>query len=192
MLTIEEIDYRMPNTKYFSKLDATTGFWQIQLDEDSSKLCTFNSPLGRFRFLRMPFGLNCASEIYKSVMSRMVEDIDGAEVIVEYILVWGENLTEHDERLKKVLERARDYNLKLSTEKCEFRRKEVTYVGHVLSSEGLKADPEKIRAVTEMTPPANKKDLRKFMGFIQYFAKFLPNLSQELIDGNQYSSFDIF
>lgn len=191
MLTIEEIVTRMPNAKYFSKLDATSGFWQIQLDEDSSKLCTFNSPLGRFRFLRMPFGLNCASEIYQSVMSRMVEDIDGAEVIVDDILVWGETLKEHDERLKKVLERAKDYNLKLSSEKCEFRRKEVTYVGHVLSSEGLKADPEKIRAVTEMTPPTNKKDLRKFMGFIQYLAKFLPNLSQESAPLRQLLSKDV-
>ncbi|XP_056009484.1 uncharacterized protein K02A2.6-like [Ostrea edulis] len=79
MLTIDEIVSRMPNAKYFSKLDAISGFWQIQFDEESSKLCTFNSPLGRFRFLRMLFGLNCASEIYHSMMSRMVEDIEGAE-----------------------------------------------------------------------------------------------------------------
>lgn len=65
MLTIDEIVSRMLNAKYFSKLDATSGFLQIQLDEESSKLCTFNSPIGRYRFLRMPFGLNCASEMYK-------------------------------------------------------------------------------------------------------------------------------
>ena len=65
MLTIDEIVSRMPNAKYFSKLDATSGFLQIQCDEESSKLCTFNSPIGRYRFLRMPFGLNCASEMYK-------------------------------------------------------------------------------------------------------------------------------
>ena len=64
-LTIAEIVSRMPNAKYFSKLDATSGFLQIQCDEESSKLCTFNSPIGRYRFLRMPFGLNCASEMYK-------------------------------------------------------------------------------------------------------------------------------
>ena len=127
----------------------------------------------------MPFGLNCASEIYQSVMSRMVEDIEGAEVIVDDILVWGRTLKEHDQRLQKVLNRTREYNLKLSSEKCEFRKQEITYVGHVLSSDGLKADPEKIRAVTQMKPPNNRKELRKFMGFIQYLAKFLPNLSQE-------------
>ncbi|XP_056016955.1 uncharacterized protein K02A2.6-like [Ostrea edulis] len=179
MLTIDEIVSRMPSAKYFSKLDAISGFWQIQLDEESSKLCRFNSPLGRFRFLRMPFGLNCASEIYQSVMSRMVEDIEGAEVIVDDILIWGRTLKEHDQRLKKVLNRTREYNLKLSADKCEFRKQEITHVGHVLSSEGLKADPEKIRAVTEMIPPSNRKELRKFMGFIQYLAKFLPNLSKE-------------
>ena len=101
----------------------------------------------------MPFGLNCASEIYQRVMSRMVEEIECAEFIVDDILVWVSTLKEHDERLKKVLNRTRKNNLKLSFEKCEFRKQEITNVGFVLSSEGLKADPEKIRAMTEMTPP---------------------------------------
>jgi hypothetical protein len=92
LLTIDEIVSRMPNAKYFSQLDATSGFWQIQLDKESSKLCTFNSPLERFRFLRMPFGMNCASEIYQSVMSRMVEDIEDMKVIVDDILVWDRTL----------------------------------------------------------------------------------------------------
>ena len=78
------------------------------------------------------------------------------------------------------MNRVGEYDLKLSLEKCEFRKQEITYVRHVLRSEGLKADPEKIRAVTEMTPPNNnKKALRKFMGIIQYLAKLLPNLSIE-------------
>lgn len=96
----------------------------------------------------------------------MVEDIDGVEVIVDDIFVWGEILKEYDERLKKVLEWVKDYNLKLSFEKCEFCRKEVIYVGYVFSSEGFKVDLEKIWVVIEMILLINKKDLRKFMGFI--------------------------
>ncbi|XP_060083295.1 uncharacterized protein LOC132562561 [Ylistrum balloti] len=104
MLTIEEIVAWIPEAKYFSKLDATSGFWQLQLDEPSSKLCTFNTPFGRYRFLRMPFGLNSAPEVFQSVMSNMVEDIDGAEAIVDDILVWGKSVEEHDRRLQEVLQ----------------------------------------------------------------------------------------
>ena len=73
LLTIEEVVSRIPNAKIFSKLDATSGFWQLQLDDQSSKLCTFNTPFGRYRYLRLPFGVNCASELYQSVMSQILK-----------------------------------------------------------------------------------------------------------------------
>ena len=178
LLTVEEVVSRMPNAKIFSKMDCTSGFWQLELDDESSKLCTFNTPFGRYCYLRLPFGIKCASELYQSKMSEMIEDIEGAEVIMDDILIWGSTLEEHDQRLKKVLDKARKYNLKLSPNKCEFRKKEITYVGHVLSFQGLKADYEKLRAVEQMKAPENKKDLQHFLGFIQYLAKFLPNMSE--------------
>lgn len=178
LLTVEEVVSRMPNAKIFSKIDCTSSFWQLGLDRESSKLCTFNTPFGRYRYCRLPFGVKCASELYQSVMSEMIEDIEGAEVIMDDILVWGNTLEEHDQRLKKVLDKARKYNLKLSPNKCEFRKAEVTYVGHVLSEQGLKPDYEKLRAVEQMKAPENKKELQHFLGFIQYLAKFLPNMSE--------------
>ena len=177
LLTIEEVVSRIPNAKIFSKLDATSGFWQLQLDDQSSKLCTFNTPFGRYHYLRLPFGVKCASELYQSVMSQMIEDIEGTEVIMDDILIWGRTMAEHDQRLKRVLNKAREYNLKLSPSKCEFRKSEMTYVGHTLSSEGLKPDSDKLRAVEQMKAPTNKKELQTFLGFVQYLAKFLPNMS---------------
>ena len=178
LLTVEEVVSRMPNAKVFSKIDCTSGFWQLELDNESSKLCTFNTPFGRYRYLRLPFGIKCASELYQSKMSEMIEDIEGTEVIMDDILIWGTNLEEHDRRLKQVLDRARKYNLKLSRNKCEFRKKEVTYVGHVLSDKGVKIDYEKLRAVEQMKAPENKKELQHFLGFIQYLGKFLENMSE--------------
>ena len=177
LLTIEEVVSRIPNAKIFSKPDASSGFWQLQLDDQSSKLCTFNTPFGRYRYLRLPFGVKCASELYQSVMSQMIEDIEGTEVIMDDILIWGRTMAEHDQRLKRVLNKAREYNLKLSPSKCEFRKSEITYVGHTLSSEGLKPDSDKLRAVEQMKAPTNKKELQTFLGFVQYLAKFLPNMS---------------
>ena len=111
-------------------------------------------------------------------MSEMIEDIEGAEVIMNDILVWETTIEEHDRRLKIVLDKARTYNLKLSPNKAEFRKKQIRYVGHVLSCEGLKPDYEKVKAVEQMKTPQSKKELQHFLGFVQYLAKFLPNMSE--------------
>ncbi|CAC5387636.1 unnamed protein product [Mytilus coruscus] len=110
-------------------------------------------------------------------MTEIMENIEGAEVIVDDILIWGSTIQEHDERLKKVLDRARQCNLKLSKSKCQFRKNEVEYVGHIISKDGLKPDPEKVCAVQKMKKPENKKELQTFLGFITYLSKFLSNMS---------------
>ena len=100
------------------------------------------------------------------------------ELIVDDILVWGRTEEEHDDRLKQVLDRARQHNLKLNLKKCKIKQEEVSYVGHVITRRGLKPDPEKTRAVEEMKPPTCVKELRTFLGFIQYLSKFLPNMAE--------------
>ncbi|CAC5403651.1 unnamed protein product [Mytilus coruscus] len=120
MKTVEEVVANIPNAKVFSKIDATSGFWHLKLDEDSSKLTCFNTPFGRYRFLRAPFGIKSIPEIFQRVMTEIMENIEGAEVIVDDILIWESTIQEHDERLKKVLDRARQCNLKLSKSKCQF------------------------------------------------------------------------
>ena len=103
MQTIEEVTTRMPEATYFSVLDASSGYWQISVDQESAKLCTFNSPFGRYMFKRLPFGLSSAQDIFQKTMTEMFEDIEGIEVEVDDILVWGTNEAEHDSRLFKSL-----------------------------------------------------------------------------------------
>ena len=111
-------------------------------------------------------------------MTEMFEDIDGVEVVVDDILVWGTNETEHDSRLIKVLDRARLRNLKLNKTKCQFKKQEITYLGLVLTKDGLKPDPRKTQAIIDMTPPTSREALQRFLGMITYLSKFIPNLSQ--------------
>ena len=96
--------------------DATSGYWQMKLDEESSKLCTFKTPFGRYRFTRLPFGIKSAPEVFQKKMSQVLEDIDGVEVIVDDILLWGRDIQEHDARLKRVLDRVQDVNYKAEPE----------------------------------------------------------------------------
>ena len=153
MTTIEEVVADMPQAKVFSVLDATSGYWQVKLDEASSKLCTFNTPIGRYRFTRLPFGILSAPEVFQNHTSKLFPDMEGVKVIIDDLLIWGKDDEEHDTRLKHVFTRAREVNLKFNAKKCKIKQEEVPYVGHVLSKDGLKPDPEKIRAVKEMKPP---------------------------------------
>ena len=123
MATIEEVVASMPQAKVFSVLDATSGYWQVKLDEQSSKLCTFNTPFGRYRFMRLPFGIKSAPKVFQNCMSELFADVDGVKVIVDDLLIWGKDDDEHDARLKQVLDRAREVNLKLTPRNAESGKK---------------------------------------------------------------------
>uniref|UniRef100_A0A3B1K366 Gypsy retrotransposon integrase-like protein 1 n=1 Tax=Astyanax mexicanus TaxID=7994 RepID=A0A3B1K366_ASTMX len=178
MRTIEEVASTIPGAKVFSVLDAKSGFLQIELDEASSFLTTFNTPIGRFRWLRLPFGVKCAPEIFQRIIDTMLEGIDGATGIMDDILVAAPTVEKHDAILRKVVERATNYNLRLNFNKCHIRQSSVPYVGHQITAEGLKPDPAKVEAVQCMPPPVDKDGVRRFLGFVTYLAKFIPNLSE--------------
>ena len=107
----------------------------------------------------------------------MLEGITGAFAVIDDILIAGENVEEHDKILSKVLKKACDYNLRLNFDKVKIRQTEVAYVGHVISQDGLKPDPEKVKAVLDMPCPTSKQSLKRFLGFVTYLSKFLPHLS---------------
>ena len=100
MRTVEDVVSRMPNATVFSTLDARSGFWQIKLDYESSLLTTFSTPFGRYRFLRMPFGLTSASEVFQRAMEELFTGYPCA-IIVDDLLVWGEGTADHDANLRK-------------------------------------------------------------------------------------------
>ena len=106
MNSTEDIGTRLQDSVVYSILDANSGYFQIKLTEKSSELTTFNTPCGRYRYLRLPMGIRCAAEVFQRQMSTALSDI-GVEIVVDNILVHARNQKEHDERLIKVLERAR-------------------------------------------------------------------------------------
>ena len=105
MKTLDAICDRLAGAKVFSTLDANCGYWMIQLDEDSSDLCIFNTEFGRYKFERLPFGINVAPEMFQRIMTETFTDIDGVEVIMDDILIFAPNQEEHDKILEQVLQR---------------------------------------------------------------------------------------
>ena len=122
----------------FTKLDARSGYWAIKLEKESSFLTTFNMPYGRYRFLRLPFGIKSSQDEFQYNIDQCFEGLNGVETIVDDILVHGRTRSEHDENLRKVLQRSREKGIKFNANKLEVGLTEVHYFGNVLSAEGLK------------------------------------------------------
>ncbi|XP_014676826.1 PREDICTED: uncharacterized protein K02A2.6-like [Priapulus caudatus] len=174
---LSDIAPKLAQSKYFTKLDAASGFWQIPLDEKSQLLTTFMTPFGRYAFCRVPFGITLAPEIFQRKMTELLHGLEGVEVIMDDILVHGRSMEEHERRLTEVLTRLQEAGLRLNREKCQFRMKELVYFGDLIGAEEIKPDPEKVRAMMDLTPPSNVRELRSLIGMFQYLGKFANNLS---------------
>ena len=175
--TLEDATSRLQGAKVFSCLDAASGFYQIPLEEGSQDLTTFITPFGRYCFRRLPFGITSAPEIFMRKMLEVLEGLEGVFVYMDDVLVYGEDAAEHDNRLSKVLETLDRAGLKLNHEKCLYRKKELKFLGHIFNKDGLRADPEKVQAIREMSPPSSVTQLRQFMGMVHYLGSYLPHLN---------------
>ena len=177
MPAVDETLAKMCNAKIFSKLDANNGFWQIKLHPDTAKLTTFITPFGHYFFNRLPFGLNAAPEHFMRKMSQILDGQEGVVCQVDDILVYGKDAVEHDRRLNQVMERLKKAGVTLNRKKCKFAVNEVNFLGHVITSNGIKPDPEKLAAILEMEEPEDVSAVRRFLGMINYLGKFIPHLS---------------
>lgn len=175
--TLEDIAPKLAGSTVFSSLDAESGFWQIPLEQRSQELTTFITPYGRYCFQRVPFGITSASEIFQRKMEELLKDHEGVEVIVDDILVHGRTMQEHDARLKKVMETVTRSGVRLNHRKCQYRKRELTYFGHIVGAEGIKPHPDKTSALRELPTPMNVEELRRILGMFNYLGRFLPNLS---------------
>ena len=175
--TIAEITSRMSGAKIFSKLDGNNSYWQLKLDPESQLLTTFNTSYGRYCYLRTPFEIKSAQEVYQKRISQLFEDIEGVETDID-ILIWGRSKEEHDQRLKMALKRCEDIGLTLNKDKCVIGTSSVTYIGHILTADGVKPDESKVKAILEMPAPTDKKGVMRLLGTVNYLAKFVPDMSQ--------------
>ena len=182
--TIEDVLPNLSNARCFTVLDAKNGFWHVTLDEESSYATTFGTPWGRYRWLRMPFGISPAPEEFQRRLDQALTGLEGCKAIADDILVFGcgatdeEATRDHDKNLTGLLERCKDKGIKLNSGKLQLRRKEVSYMGHMLSADGLKPDSEKVKAIREMPVPSDKQGVQRFLGMTNYLQKFAPKLSE--------------
>ena len=175
--TPEEIFGSLSGTKYFTTLDATSGFLQITLDPERSYLTTFAAPFGRYRYLRLPFAICSAPEVFHRTVTKAFSDIPGIFIYVDDILVTGSTKAEHDKRLELVFQRCKALNLRLNKQKCHFCQTELRYLGRLLTADGIRPDPQKVEAVQNFPTPSSTLEAAKLLGLVTYLSKFCPDLA---------------
>ena len=181
--------YPIPNTvdqlamlaggEKFTKLDLSQAYQQLELDENSRELLTINTHQGLYQPSRLQFGIHSATGIFQREMDRRLYKIPFTKVRVDDILISGRNDTEHLSNLRAVLTKLKEAGLNLCMSKCKFMQDEVTYCGYVVSRSGIKPMPSNVEAVQEAPAPTCVTELRSFLGMVNYYNMYLPDMATQ-------------
>ena len=158
----------------FTKLDANSGFWQIKLTWESRPLTTFITPWGRFCFNLSPFGISSGSEKFQKTVNQILLGLEGVECNIDDVLVHGKDQQQHDERLEAVLKRLLEAGVTLN-----LGTKQVKFLGHVISSNGIELAPDKVKAIADLPPPTNVQEVRTFLGMVNQLSTFSDHLADK-------------
>ena len=175
--TLEEITHHFSGAKFFSKLDAKSGYWPIRLDEPSSKLTTFNTPFERFRFFQLPFGLVVSQDVFQQRMDAILEKCPGCTGIADAVAVYGCTEEEHDDNLMNLMKVAHENGLVLNSRKCIIKTSEIPFFGLLYTADGVKPDADRVDAIRESPTLKSVQELQEFLGIATYMASFVPCLS---------------
>ena len=176
---IDEMFDRFNDKKFFSKIDLRAGYHQIRIAPEDVPKTAFRTRYGHYEFLVLPFGLTNAPATFQTLMHDIFQPLLDKCVLVyiDDILIYSETLEKHLDQLRQVFEILRQHKLYGKIEKCEFLKPEVEYLGHRISTEGIKADPKKLEAIKDWPAPTNVPQLRSFLGLAGYYRRFVPNYS---------------
>lgn len=167
--------------EYYCTLDMKDAYYQVVLDKESRDITTFSDGLNLYRFKRLPFGLSVSPAIFTKVMQEVLGPLmkDGwVKNYLDDVIIYANSYDKLMERLKLVLIRFEEMGLKLNISKCSFAQKEIHFLGHILSKEGIKPDPKNIIKIQEMKPPINQKQVRRFIGMCSFYRRFIADFSQ--------------
>jgi hypothetical protein len=177
---ITEILDQLGQSKYFSCLDMAMGYHQIEMAPEDKDKTAFSTKQGHWAYKRLPMGLKTAPATFQSLVNHVLSGLTGSRcfVFLDDIVIYARSLNEHDMKLRDVFARLRKYNLKLQPDKCEFLRKEVNYLGHVITEDGVRPDPRRVIAIENFPRPECEKTLKSFLGMAGYYRRFIPRFSK--------------
>lgn len=149
----------------------------MEISPESREITTFMTRKGLFRYTRLMFGINCAPEIFQKLMEQILNGCEGVMIYIDDVVVHAPTKELHDARLKRIMDRFRQFKVVLNRDKCKFGVTEVNFIGHRLSASGIKPTFDKIEAVKSFREPKSMEETRSFLGLVNYVGKFIPNLA---------------
>ena len=176
----EEIFATLTGGTVFTKLDLAHAYQQLELDEHAQELLTINTHRGLYRYKRLPFGVSSAPAIFQAVLEHIIRGLERVRCRLDDILVNEKSTSEHLKLLDEVLRRLEQHGIKLRKSKCVFLQPYVEYLGHGVDKEGIHPLPEKVEAIRNAPVPIDVSQLKSYLGLLNYYAKFIPNLSTTL------------
>ncbi|UYV69820.1 K02A2.6-like [Cordylochernes scorpioides] len=167
----------IPKADYYTVFDVKSAYWHVPVANECRDLLVMATPFGKFRYNRLPFGLNISAQIFVEMMTNIFKNSFRNVTYVDDLLIYADSIEEHNEKLKGILEIARRNNIKFDLTKAQICKKEVSFVGHMISKNGIDPEPNKVDKVINLKKPEDKKSLQRIMGLYNYLGKFIPNLA---------------
>jgi len=177
---IQETLMRISKARFFTKLDVRGAYNLIRMAEGEEWKTAFRTRYGLFESLVMPFGLtNAPADFQRFINETLAPFLDHfTSAYFDDILIYSDTMEEHTRHVYRVLERLTDAGLHLKPEKCEFHKTEVKYLGPIIGADGIKMDPSKVETVKVWPPPKNLQDVRAFLGFANFYRRFVKGYSK--------------
>ena len=177
---IQDIFASLAGGQKFTKIDLRQAYNQLEMSEDSKSYLTINTHKVLYSYNRLVFGIAASPSIWQRTMDQILKDIPNTSCILDDIIITGKSDEVHLKTLETVLQRLQDYNLRVNRDKCSFFQEEITYCGHKINANGLHKTQDKIEAVINAPVPENVTQLRAFLGLVNYYSHFLPNMASVL------------
>ncbi|KAF9760902.1 Retrovirus-related Pol polyprotein from transposon [Nosema granulosis] len=178
----DEILDALSGAEYFSSLDATSGYYQIPVDEGDKEKTAFAWKGGLYEFNRMPFGLCNAPATFQRTMDKILGEERGAYVLpyLDDIVIYSRSLADHERHVLAVLEKLKDAGVRLNRKKCKFAQKEIKILGTIVSKDKISPDPDKVKAIREFPRPKTVRELRSFLGVVNYCREYIVDYAKTL------------
>ncbi|KAL3969328.1 DNA (cytosine-5)-methyltransferase 3B [Sarotherodon galilaeus] len=177
---IDDLFAGLSGGQKFRKIDLNQAYLQMHVEEQSREMLTINTHKGLFRYCRLPFGITSAPALFQRAIDQILSGLPGVQCYLDDILCTGADDEEHLRNLDATLQRLKEYGLRVRKEKCDFFQSSVEYLGHVIDANGLHTAPSKITAIMDAPPPQNVSQLKSFLGLLNYYGRFIPNLASLL------------
>ena len=174
----EDIFSKLNRATYFTALDLRAGYHHIPLDKPSLSKTAFNSPFGKFEYVKVPFGLAQAPAYFWELITGILKDFPFTIAYLDHIIIFSKTPQEHLSHISMVFKKLKSANLSIKKSRCSFFCKEIQYLGHILSATGIRPLPAKIHAIKHMQPPTTPKQVRAFLGLVGYYRKFIKGFAK--------------